>query len=449
MAINKNFVVKNGLEVSTDLIFADDQNRRVGILLTEPIYDFHVNGGIGVTDLVVAGVSTFVGVSTFSHNTYISGISTVDGGVSTGTTSLTVIGDLRVTGDINADDITFDVADLSQINVSGAATFGSIYAADGEISVGMVTATAGLNVTGPSTLSSVYIQDGNVNVGLLTVTSALSVTGPSTFTGLVDINAPVDVSGNVNLTGLTTITNLQAGLATEFFAATGIQSGGVYVGGGVTTINFAGVGATLVTVDGTTANVYVSGNTGISSVGIQSGGSFVGNATTLNFVGYGVSSVTINNDVAQVFIGVSTVVFENNISTVAIQTSVFNYEYNAGAVEVYYNGAKLVKDLDYVADNGSTVNLQFSTQPGDTVEIITYTNSISSIDRSYWTGLGGGIHTTGNVGIGTTFATHRLTIDGNAKVGVNTSQGVILTAGNGNNYRLFVENDGTLKTVQV
>ena len=50
MAINKNFVVKNGLEVSTDLIFADDQNRRVGILLTEPIYDFHVNGGIGVTD---------------------------------------------------------------------------------------------------------------------------------------------------------------------------------------------------------------------------------------------------------------------------------------------------------------------------------------------------------------------------------------------------------------
>ena len=32
------------------------------------------------------------------------------------------------------------------------------------------------------------------------------------------------------------------------------------------------------------------------------------------------------------------------------------------------------------------------------------------------------------------------------KVGVNTSAGVVLTSANGTNYRLFVENDGSLRT---
>lgn len=429
MAINKNFVVKNGLEVGTDLIFADDQNRRVGILLTEPIYDLHVNGGIGVTDLVVAGVSTFVGISTFSHNTYVSGISTVDGGVSAGTTSLTVIGDLRVTGEVAADTTNFNVVETSDLKASGISTFGSIYVSDGEISVGIVTATSGLIVTGPSTLSSVYIDDGNINVGILTVTRQLNV------------------NGNSNLTGLTTITNLQSGVSSEFFAATGIQSGGVVIGSGVTTINFAGVGATLVTVDGTTANVYIGGGPGISSVGIQSGGLLVGSATTLNFVGSGISAVNLSGSIAEVVVGISSVVYEQQITTVGVATSVFNFDYNTNAVDVYYNGAKLVKNTDYIANNGSTVELDFITNPGDTVEVITYVNSISSIDRTYWSSFNpSGIHTTSNVGIGTTNASHRLTVSGNSRIGVNTSQGVILTSANGTQYRLFVENNGSLKT---
>ena len=49
MAVNKNFVVKNGLEVNTDLIIANaDLTIRVGIATTNPEYTLHVNGGIGV-----------------------------------------------------------------------------------------------------------------------------------------------------------------------------------------------------------------------------------------------------------------------------------------------------------------------------------------------------------------------------------------------------------------
>jgi hypothetical protein len=41
------------------------------------------------------------------------------------------------------------------------------------------------------------------------------------------------------------------------------------------------------------------------------------------------------------------------------------------------------------------------------------------------------------------------TFSGNVKVGVSTAAGVILTSSNGTKYQLFVENDGTLKTVAV
>jgi len=36
MATNKNFVVKNGLEVNTQLLFADATNNKVGIASTQP-----------------------------------------------------------------------------------------------------------------------------------------------------------------------------------------------------------------------------------------------------------------------------------------------------------------------------------------------------------------------------------------------------------------------------
>ena len=83
MAINKNFVIKNGVQVSTDLIIGDADNNKVGIGTTIPGYDLHVGrgrksrGGIGATDLVVTGVATVTnlnvtGVSTFACLLYTS-----------------------------------------------------------------------------------------------------------------------------------------------------------------------------------------------------------------------------------------------------------------------------------------------------------------------------------------------------------------------------------------
>jgi hypothetical protein len=55
----------------------------------------------------------------------------------------------------------------------------------------------------------------------------------------------------------------------------------------------------------------------------------------------------------------------------------------------------------------------------------------------------------GSVGIGTTNPTSTLHVVGDVRVGINTSQGVILTSPNGTKYRLLVSDAGTLSTVLV
>ena len=68
MTINKNFVVKNGLEVNTDLILADTTKSSVGIATSVPNYTLHVNGGIGATDLNVTGIATALQVDATTLN---------------------------------------------------------------------------------------------------------------------------------------------------------------------------------------------------------------------------------------------------------------------------------------------------------------------------------------------------------------------------------------------
>jgi hypothetical protein len=58
MAIDKNFVIKNGLEVNDTLILADSNSGKVGIATTVINYTLDVNGGIGATSLTITGIST-------------------------------------------------------------------------------------------------------------------------------------------------------------------------------------------------------------------------------------------------------------------------------------------------------------------------------------------------------------------------------------------------------
>ena len=352
MAVNKNFVVKNGLEVNTKLIRADATNNKVGIGTSTPAYELHVLGGIGATDVYVSGITTvlnelnvglggtvltvlgtgdqFVGINTATPQFRLD----VRAPVSTGQTALFVYGDMRVTGDINLDDISIDDATIQNLTVteafnitnSGLSTFSgrvdfndSVDIEDNLIVAGLATVTKDLTVstnaivaglttlTGAATLSSNATVGGTLGVtGATTLSSTLGVTGGSTlssdlivsglstfsgittFGGRVGVITDFVVDGNTTLTGLTTMTG---DVTAVNLNVTGVATAAAFSG------NITGVAATF------TGNVTIGGTltyedvTNIDSVGVitarqgidvlAGGINAVGVVTATSFVGGG------------------------------------------------------------------------------------------------------------------------------------------------------------------
>ena len=326
MAVNKNFVVKNGLEVNTKLIRADATNNKVGIGTSTPAYELHVLGGIGATDVYVSGITTvlnelnvglggtiltvvgatdgsdqFVGINTATPQFRLD----VRAPVSTGQTALHVYGDMRVTGDINLDDITLDDATIQNLTVtealnvsnSGLSTFSgrvdfndSVDIEDNLIVAGLATVTKDLTVstnaivaglttlTGAATLSNNATVGGTLGVtGATTLSSTLGVTGGSTlssdlivsglstFSGITTFGGRVGIITDFVVDGNTTLTGLttMTGDVTAVnLNVTGVATAAAFSG------NITGVAATF------TGNVTIGGTltyedvTNIDSVGV-------------------------------------------------------------------------------------------------------------------------------------------------------------------------------------
>ena len=130
MAVNKNFVVKNGLEVRQDLILADATNTTVGIGTSVPQYTLDVAGGIGVTNIYVAGFSTFIGVSTHTGQSFFNDVQVSGAGTVTG--DLTVGGNLNVTGDLTYDEVTG-----RNLKITGLSTFVGISTFESDVYIGL------------------------------------------------------------------------------------------------------------------------------------------------------------------------------------------------------------------------------------------------------------------------------------------------------------------------
>lgn len=143
MAIQKNFVIKNGLEVDTNLILADAQTNKVGIGTTVPQYTLHVNGGIGATDLYVSGIGTFSTLNADDinlDNAFIN-IGVITSIVSTSGTITSLSGaNLNYSGISTLGIITSNQINSQNLKVTGISTLNNIIL-NGYLSIGNTTGT--------------------------------------------------------------------------------------------------------------------------------------------------------------------------------------------------------------------------------------------------------------------------------------------------------------------
>ena len=332
MAVNKNFVVKNGLEVNTQLIFADSTNNKVGIASTQPNVELDVRGGIAASNTTVSGVSTIqtalrvgsgiAGTIFTALDSNVVGIGTsipvflldvrdpTNGGIGT---VFNVMGDslldhlsadsLKISGISTFDryanfrdgfEVTIGVGTFANLHAVGLSTFNHYVdiAADVGITSTLVVG-AGLSVVGVSTLTGLTDLNGGLDVtGIatfannldinadvdinrsITVTGGSEVTGVSTFTGLVDVN------GGIDITGVSTFSN-----NLDINADVDLERSLVVVGG----IGVTGIGTI------NAVKIFNDGNIGIITANDPSGiVTYYGDGQFLTNIQSGVGIATTN-----------------------------------------------------------------------------------------------------------------------------------------------------------
>ena len=174
MAVDKNFVVKNGIEVNSNLILADANTKKVGIGSTGPRVTLDVRGGIAATDGHFSGILTAATLDVEDYGVVngtganITGFATFTGGVS--------VDQLNVTGFTTFADISLDEVNARNLNVTGIATVPTF--------VGL-SAFDKISVSGISTITSLDSTNASVS-GILTATNQIEVRSSDATPGRID-----------------------------------------------------------------------------------------------------------------------------------------------------------------------------------------------------------------------------------------------------------------------
>ena len=404
MSINKNFVVKNGFEVSTDLILANADTRKVGIGTTTPQYTLHVNGGIGATDFYLTGIGTFANeLNVGLGGTVLTvlgignsiGIGTalpqylldIRSPVSTGQTALYVQGDVRITGDLSLDDVTLDDATIQDLTVTntlftaGVSTFNSNVFINAALNVSGITTlgsyvdinnsadiSGALNVVGLSTLGGYVDINNSVDVGV-----NLNVVGLTTLGGYVDINNSVDISNNLNVVGVTTLAT--ADINAGEIDVTRIGTGNLNVTGIATIASVSIVGAALST-------LTVSGISTLAIVDINGGDIEVSNVDTVDLRVTGISTlgtVRISSGIITATSGIVTYYGDGNFLNLTSNPS--------RGIGIGTTGGLVGYGITFLDLKGAGISS-------------TFYNSNTGIATIFFEGGGGG---SGTIGIGTAF----------------------------------------------
>jgi hypothetical protein len=398
----------------------------------------------------------------------------------TGSTSLasaggitTTGGDLYVGGTIHLKDITLTpgTIETNYLKVSVASTLGiasaSSLTVSGITTIGQVTINPSgiITSTNPGVTTVTYYGDGsklfgvkafsvvnqeltsnpvyitfasNIGVSSIGISTEQLVFIPSTGSvgiGTTTPKAKLDISGNVNVSGIITATTFVGNLTGTATTATnvigGIGSLSSLTVSGITTVGFltasninvsgvvtattfygnltggtagiatyatsSGVSTSVIGGIGSLSSLTVSGITTLGTVKISSGiitatsgiVTYYGDGYNLSRTkqSYQLNGTTVGTATTLNIIGagsssvllndVLNLTISNTIRTVNTYTATLNQTtfaatYNLGFVDVYFNGSKLSSD-QYTATDGLNIILETGASLGDIVDIIGYT----------------------------------------------------------------------------
>ena len=286
MAIQKSFVIKNGIEVNSNLIFGDATTDRVGIGTTRPTNTLHVVGGIAATSINLSGIGTIPALNgtslNYSTGNIVTGVITSLSGSTLNYSGIATAGSYRVgnTEVISSARELKNIASLdsvttatiesaianapntfSDLQVTGISTLGTL-----KVASGIVTATSGI-IT--------YYGDGKFLTGIATVGGGVSFSGVLSgdlyVTGIGTINNVKISSGIVTaVSGIVTYygDGQYLNLAANPGMGVGIATAGGTVGTGATILDFRGPGISTVTVSAGIATINITGGGGGGAVSI-------------------------------------------------------------------------------------------------------------------------------------------------------------------------------------
>lgn len=231
MAINKNFVVKHGLQVNDDLVYAD--TGRVGIGTNAPLSTLDVNGNIRTKDLNISGIGT---IPTLRSASAFIGTADINGGD-------VDIQALRVSG----------ISTLNNISFNGFVSIGGTTGKNGEILVSTGTGVTwtkfnrNTNVFSPFTGQDTFLLSyaiGSIEVYINGVRLAPSEFDATDGTSVV-LSRPCFGEETVEIVSINTIP--VGSESDEVSFGITVENNGSMVGtaSSITLLNFIGAGVSV------------------------------------------------------------------------------------------------------------------------------------------------------------------------------------------------------------
>lgn len=310
-----------------------------------------------------------------------------------------------------------------------------VYSKGIQIAVGQTLTDQGnFVVEGSSTLQ------GNVNItntGITTIAGRLNVTtsGISSFTGNVSIGGATTVTGRLDVLGGGTLNTAGVITASLIDVTSEVQ----YANLAILTGN-AGIGTTSGLGGRLNVNDDIVMSNGFSSTTNMAIRSYLNDGGAISFE---------EVDASAQYFSIS----KNETSVIfSVNDENFTPQFIVGAGGSIGIGTTNPFEKLHVTPTSTSIAGLFSGTTSADMVRITQTgtgNALRIEDEANPDSTPFIVTGIGSVGIGTTDPLSRLHVIGDARIGLNTSQGVVLTSPNGTRYRLSVDNSGILTTTSV